>query len=97
MPGDEFVPKRNNFDDLQEYHIQCAVVTSLSKFRDAKGWSPNICRKLLVDLLRLNDNTGNKALDDHWVALLINLVGDTFLARPKTGNEMTWTLGERAQ
>lgn len=63
MPSEkesEIIPKRNNFEDLQEYYLKCAVISAISRFRDSKGWSPSVCRAMLIDLLRFNDNTGNK-------------------------------------
>jgi hypothetical protein len=57
---DQLVPKRNNFDDLQDYYLKCGICQALAKYRDPKGWSPSVCRSILIDLLRFNDNTNNK-------------------------------------
>ncbi|KAL2915675.1 hypothetical protein HK105_204860 [Polyrhizophydium stewartii] len=77
------VPKRNNFSSLQEYHMRQAIVRTLIRFVDSRGSSPTSVRRFLVDLLRLNDNSGNEFADGEWVALLVKLVGDVFILRPK--------------
>jgi transcription initiation factor TFIID subunit 2 len=65
MPGTNYIPKRNDFEDLQEYFIRCAIVTAIAKYRDNKGWSPTLVRSILINLLRYNDNTGNKVRRIH--------------------------------
>ncbi|KAI8929013.1 hypothetical protein BC831DRAFT_433969 [Entophlyctis helioformis] len=70
MPDEpSIVPKRNNFAVLQEYHLQRAIIQSLSR--------------LFVDLLRLNDNSGNDYADGEWVATLVKYVGESFIVRKK--------------
>ena len=63
MPNvDLFIPKRNNFEDLQDYHLKSSICIALAKYRNPKGWSPPACRSMLIDLLVYNDNTGNKVI-----------------------------------
>ena len=50
---------------------------------------------MLIDLLRLNDNAGNKYSDSSWICLLIDLLGDSFLARPKNADDLSLCLAER--
>jgi transcription initiation factor TFIID subunit 2 len=56
---DQFIPKCNNFEDLQEYYMRNAIITAITMYRDDRGWTPYQCRQILVDLLRWNDNTNN--------------------------------------
>ncbi|KAI8897387.1 hypothetical protein BC833DRAFT_49750 [Globomyces pollinis-pini] len=95
--SDRNFPKRNNFEDLQEYFISNSVLTAISYFRDNRGWSPTKCRTLLLDLLCLNDNTHNPYTDSTFLAILIDCLGQTFLQRSKNANDLTWCLTERIQ
>eukprot|EP00842_Homolaphlyctis_polyrhiza_P005042 jgi/Hompol1/5539/HPOL_004519-RA len=85
IPNDDgkIVPRRNDFSTLSEYHFRQAIVRSLATFTDSKGGSPASVRSLLVDLLRFNDNSGNQFADGDWIALLVKLVGDSFIVRVK--------------
>jgi transcription initiation factor TFIID subunit 2 len=57
-----FIPKRNNFENLPEYYLQCSIIKSLATYRDANGFSPSIVRSIITDLLRYNDNTHNPVI-----------------------------------
>jgi transcription initiation factor TFIID subunit 2 len=95
MPSEKFIPQRNNFEDLQLYYLKCALILAIARFRDSKGWSPVIVRSMLIDLLRFNDNSGNKYSDSSWICLLLDLLGDSFLARPKNADDLSLCLNER--
>ncbi|KAJ3337893.1 hypothetical protein HDU91_001357, partial [Kappamyces sp. JEL0680] len=95
MSSEQLIPKRNNFDDLQDYFLYSSIVTSIARFRDNKGWSPTICRSVLINLLRFNDNTGNKMSDSNWICMLIDLIGESFLVRPKNADDLSMMLSDR--
>lgn len=54
------IPKPNNFSNIPDYFIQKAVVIAFSQIRDNRGLAPEKVRKLLLDLLKYNDNIGNE-------------------------------------
>lgn len=100
------IPKRNTFNELQDYYLKAGLVIALSKFRDPRGWSPTVIRVTLIDLLLYNDNTITTPLqrtasqlahpsDSNWIALLIDLIGDIFLPRPKNIDDLSLTLSDR--
>ncbi|KAI8912322.1 hypothetical protein DFJ77DRAFT_511868 [Powellomyces hirtus] len=79
--GDSYVyPKSHDFADLQEYF---SMVTAMSMVRHTDGIAPTACRRLLLNLLKFNDNTGNIFSDSYFIANLIVGLGNSFL--PNTG------------
>ncbi|KAJ3257113.1 hypothetical protein HK103_004941 [Boothiomyces macroporosus] len=97
MDGADYLPKQNNFEDLQEYYMLQAVIYAISKFRDSRGWSPSKSRQALIDILRLNDNTNNSYTDSGLLSLLLDCIGNMFLARPKSADDIASNLLERSQ
>ncbi|KAH6585131.1 hypothetical protein BASA61_007054 [Batrachochytrium salamandrivorans] len=77
------VPKRNNFSSFQDYKLRQEIIRSLARFIDARGVTPTVVRVLFIDLLRYNDNSGNEFSDGEWISLLIKLICDAFIIRPK--------------
>ncbi|KAI9090462.1 hypothetical protein DFS34DRAFT_637443 [Phlyctochytrium arcticum] len=73
------LPKSNNFTDLQEYFLKKAIITAFSKVRDKEDIAPVSFRKILLDLLKFNDNTGNTFSDNYYVSDLILALGNAFL------------------
>jgi transcription initiation factor TFIID subunit 2 len=92
---DKYIPTRNNFQDLQEYFIRNAVITALTLYRDDRGWSPIQVRRVLIDLLRYNDNSNNSFSDATYISILFDCIGNSFLQRPKNSNDLAWCLSER--
>jgi transcription initiation factor TFIID subunit 2 len=93
--SDSFIPKVNNFEDMQEYYIRNSILTALSLFRDNRGWTPSQCRQILIEFLKWNDNTTNRCSDSIVLAILIDCIGNTFLQRPKNASDLAWSLAER--
>ncbi|KAJ3174070.1 hypothetical protein HDU88_000037 [Geranomyces variabilis] len=72
-------PKSHDFTELQEYYVKKAAVSAMSLVRLAEELAPVPCRRLLLDLLKYNDNTGNMFSDNYFVANLIAALGNAFL------------------
>jgi transcription initiation factor TFIID subunit 2 len=62
----KYIPKRNNFESLQEYYIRKSCLLALSRYRDAEGNLPSMVRNIICDLLRYNDNTQNPVNFAHF-------------------------------
>lgn len=88
------IPLPNDFTDLQDYYMRLAIIKSISIFRDDRGWCSTKSRSVLIDLLALNDNAQNKYTDSEYIALLIDCICNSFLARPKRG-DLSDSLAER--
>lgn len=65
------VPRPNRFADIAEYRVRKGIVAALGLCAGAED-EP---RKVLFDLLRLNDNTGNPFLDYAWISVIVRALG----------------------
>ncbi|RXK36392.1 hypothetical protein M231_06358 [Tremella mesenterica] len=79
LPGDDDAPirpKRNDFSDVADY---LSLVSSLADLRDpATRNTRRDVRRLLLDLIRYNDNTGNLFDDSNMRATYITALGNAF-------------------
>ncbi|CAG8470265.1 5710_t:CDS:10 [Diversispora eburnea] len=75
----KFLPKPNDFSDWEEYYIQKAIPYALSCVREPTGNTPENIKKFLLDLLSWNDNSMNEYSDDHFIANLIESLGNAFI------------------
>ncbi|CAG8525045.1 4258_t:CDS:10, partial [Acaulospora morrowiae] len=75
----KFLPKPNDFNDWEEYYVQKTIPFALSCVRGAMGNAPDNIKKFLLDLLSWNDNSKNEYSDDHFVANLIESLGNAFI------------------
>lgn len=65
------IPRPNSFANLVDYFVQKALVAAFALIRDDNGLCPLPVCKLLLDLLKNNDNTGNE-VNDRLTALYEN-------------------------
>ncbi|KAH8552281.1 hypothetical protein BGW37DRAFT_304462 [Umbelopsis sp. PMI_123] len=79
LPMVQCIPRPNNFSNLVDYFLQKAVVAAFALIRDENGLCPLPVCKLLLDLLKYNDNTGNEMEDSYYVCALINAVADAVM------------------
>ncbi|KAJ3192559.1 hypothetical protein HK101_006326 [Irineochytrium annulatum] len=63
------IPRPNKFDNLPEYYLKEVVVSRV----------PLTCRKLILELLKYNDNSDNELSDNYYLSSLINSLGNAFL------------------
>ena len=91
--NDTFVPKVNDFQVIQDYFVKKAFPMALSKVKKEEGMSPTEVRRFLIDLLKLNENTGNKVSflkirvrllidkfsDNYFLSAVIAAIGESFL------------------
>ncbi|KAJ3178561.1 hypothetical protein HDU85_005168 [Gaertneriomyces sp. JEL0708] len=76
---DILLPRSNNFNDLPEYYVQKAMITALASVRESPDVAPLLYREFLLNLLKFNDNTGNRYSDSYFVANLITALCNSFL------------------
>jgi hypothetical protein len=80
--GHGMIPRGNDFSVLQEYFVQCGMIRAISLF-PLLVTRTNSCvfgvRRLLLDLLELNDNSGNMV----WIVgrLIFSILIMTFCIR----------------
>lgn len=83
------VPLPNDFSNFANYFLKKSMVTALSDLRDPatrRVWRH--VRELLLDLLRMNDNSQNEYSDSHYVATVISAIGSAFSAGVNVGGVM---------
>ncbi|KAI6825425.1 hypothetical protein KC340_g10802 [Hortaea werneckii] len=94
FPG-ELMPRPNDFSDRVHYIMQCAIPRAMSKLRDAEGKVPMSIRKFFMDKLRFNDNSENEFSDCHYMATLMDCLGDSLIASHREPEQSyTFTFGE---
>jgi len=52
-------PISNDFNDFQQYFIQCTIPLALAKIKDSSGDTRNSVKSFLIKLLKYNDNSNN--------------------------------------
>lgn len=65
------VPLSNDFSDFSKFFLQKEVPKILSKVRDEDGNVPDKIKRLLVDLVKYNDNSNNEFQDCFYISDLI--------------------------
>ncbi|KAJ1842358.1 hypothetical protein LPJ73_005829, partial [Coemansia sp. RSA 2703] len=71
-PGEPLVlPRANNFANLGEYFTQKAVLAALANTRNRHGEAPARARRLLLAVVRYNDNSENVYADGHFLAAAV--------------------------
>lgn len=60
--ADSSMTRSNDFSDRTSYNIQCAILQSIAKIRDASGHSPFTVRNFLYEKLKFNDNSNNEVM-----------------------------------
>ena len=71
----------NDFSDLTNYYLQCAIPEAVSTTRDNQGMAPNEVMEFLLDKLSFNDNSVNEYSDCYYVATLMRSMTDALLSR----------------
>lgn len=74
-------PLLNNFSNIANYFLKKSMVTALAELRDPVTrlvWRP--VRKLLLNVLKGNDNAENEYSDSYYLATVISAVGSAFAA-----------------
>jgi len=74
-------PLPNDFSNIANYFLKKSIVTALAELRDPATrlvWRP--VRKLLLNVLKSNDNAENEYSDSYYLATVISAVGSAFAA-----------------
>ncbi|KAG8894105.1 hypothetical protein FRB99_001519, partial [Tulasnella sp. 403] len=73
-----FVPRPNDFTNVQEYFVRKSIISSLSQFHYSADMD-YIVPRFLIDQLKYNDNTTNPYSDGLYISTLIAAVGASLL------------------
>ncbi|KAL7665639.1 Transcription initiation factor TFIID subunit 2 [[Candida] zeylanoides] len=66
------IPKSNDFSDFNAFFLQRAIPRILSRVRDDNGRVPVAIRKLLLNLVKYNDNSNNEFQDCFFLTELMH-------------------------
>ncbi|WVR08077.1 hypothetical protein IAU60_005123 [Kwoniella sp. DSM 27419] len=87
-------PLPNDFTNFPDYFVRKSLVAAMADLRDPATrtvWQH--VRSTLLDILRLNDNTGNPYSDSYYLASIITSIGNAFTMG--SGNQAMQTDAER--
>ncbi|KAM7267801.1 hypothetical protein ACFE04_009967 [Oxalis oulophora] len=70
------LPKPNDFQDFAEYFVLEAIPHAIAMVRASDKKSPHEAVEFVLQLLKYNDNNGNKYSDVFWLAALVQSVGE---------------------
>lgn len=73
------IPKPNDFADMADYFVRRALIHAIARVRDHRGRALPIVQRFLIHLLRYNDNSTNRFVDDYYLASIINALAATLI------------------
>lgn len=73
------VPRANDFAEPAEYFLKKALVAAICRVRNERGRTLPQIKKFLINLLKYNDNSTNRFVDDYYVAGLLTALASAFV------------------
>ncbi|PKI83009.1 hypothetical protein MVES_002777 [Malassezia vespertilionis] len=73
------IPKPNDYSDKADYFVRRALIHAIARVRDQHGKVLPIVQRFLINLLKYNDNSTNKFVDDYYVASIINALASALI------------------
>ncbi|MCO5565704.1 hypothetical protein L7F22_019378 [Adiantum nelumboides] len=73
------IPKANDFSDYADYFVKRALIQAISNVRNQHGRSLPQVKRFIINLLRYNDNSKNRFVDDFYIAGLISCLAHAFV------------------
>ena len=70
---------------MADYYVRRALIHAISRVRDHRGRALPIVQRFLINLLRYNDNSTNRFVDDYYLASIINALASTLIPVDTTG------------
>lgn len=77
IPSQPALPRPNDFGEIKEYYVIRALLTALGNLRTAQGVAPPRVHDFLLEVLYLNDNTGNRFDDGYYIGTLIESIASS--------------------
>jgi transcription initiation factor TFIID subunit 2 len=72
--------RSNDFSDLRNYRIQCAIPEAIAMIRDSSGRAPDQVKKFFLDCLKYNDNSNNEYSDSFYISTLMSGLAQALVA-----------------
>ncbi|WFD03799.1 hypothetical protein MOBT1_002493 [Malassezia obtusa] len=73
------IPRPNDFSDMADYFVRRALIHAIARVRDHQGKALPLVQRFLINLLRYNDNSTNKYVDDFYLSSIINALAATLI------------------
>ena len=73
------IPKPNDFSDMADYFVRRALIAAIGRVRDHTGKTPPVVQRFFINLLKYNDNSTNRFVDDYYVAGIINQLASALI------------------
>ncbi|KAJ3677402.1 hypothetical protein LUZ60_003126 [Juncus effusus] len=70
------LPRPNDFRDVAEYFVLEAIPHAVALGRASDKKSPREAIEFILQLLKYNDNNGNPYSDVHWLAAMVQAIGE---------------------
>lgn len=83
---DTKMPRPNDFRDKRAYKVEMAIARGISRIRDVAGHCTKEARKLLLEMLRFNDNSSNAFADYFKIANLLSSLTESLLPTKDVNN-----------
>ncbi|CZS95368.1 hypothetical protein WAI453_011340 [Rhynchosporium graminicola] len=84
-PG-SMTPQPNDFSDKRAYKVEMAIIKALSLIRDSNGNCPKKARKILLDVLRFNENSNNQFSDNFKITTLLSALAESLIPKREASN-----------
>ncbi|KAJ3093128.1 hypothetical protein HK102_007967 [Quaeritorhiza haematococci] len=85
-----YLPRCNDFSVLQTYYLQKTLPLAAAKVKNNEGLTPSEVRRFLLQLLKYNNNSGNKYSDNYFASALLQALGEAFLPAPSKSLTDLW-------
>ncbi|OWB66626.1 binding protein [[Candida] boidinii] len=72
----EYLPLPNDFTSIPEYFLKKCLIESLSKIKNKTGDTPKELKRVLINLLKYNDNSNNQFSDVDYISCLITSISN---------------------
>ncbi|WFD37120.1 uncharacterized protein MJAP1_000062 [Malassezia japonica] len=73
------IPRPNDFSDMADYFVRRALIHAIGRIRDHQGKALPLVQRFLINLLKYNDNSTNKFVDDFYIASIINALASSLI------------------
>ncbi|KAG7860928.1 hypothetical protein KL939_001495 [Ogataea angusta] len=83
LDPNEYLPLPNDFSEFSDYFVMKAIVTGLSTVTNKNGDSPIELKKIMLNILKFNDNNNNYFDDSFYLANFITCLTNLMVSSNK--------------
>ncbi|OBA18220.1 uncharacterized protein OGAPODRAFT_45382, partial [Ogataea polymorpha] len=83
LEPNEYLPLPNDFSEFSDYFVMKAIVTGLSTVTNKNGDSPIELKRIMLNILKFNDNNNNYFDDSFYLANFITCLSNLIVSSNK--------------